>query len=54
MKKAEAGKKRDFYDVLRHINVVIKENDLSFILPFLVPDITMFPEKLKIKKSKYL
>jgi len=54
MKKAEAGKKRDFYDVLRHINVVIKENDLSFILPFLVPDITMFPERLKIKKSKYL
>jgi len=46
--KAIEGQRRDFIKLTKIVDIVILENDLSKVLPFLVPEPRKFSDKVKI------
>lgn len=52
--EAEKGFKKEFIEFSRSVNVIIEESDLRLTLPFLIPEPTVFPEKVRIEKTKFI
>ncbi len=52
--EAEKGFKQEFIEFSRSVNVIIEEPDLRLTLPFLIPEPTVFPEKVRIEKTKFI
>lgn len=52
--EAEKGFRKEFIEFCRSVDVIIEEPDLELMLPFLVPEPTLFPGKVKIEKTKFV
>lgn len=52
--EAEKGFKKEFIEFSRSVDVIIEEPDLRLLLPFLVPEPTIFPDKVRIEKTKFI
>lgn len=52
--KAEKGFRKEFIEFSRSVDVIIEEPDLRLLLPFLIPEPTIFPDKVKIEKTKFI
>jgi phosphoserine phosphatase len=54
LEEAEKGFKREFIEFCRSVDVIIEQPDLELLLPFLVPEPTVFPEKVRIEKTRFV
>lgn len=54
LEEAEKGFKKEFIEFSRSVDVIIEEPDLGLLLPFLVPEPTVFPKKVRIEKTKFI
>lgn len=54
LNEAEKGFREDFIEFCRSVNVIIEEPDLLLLLPFLIPEPTVLPKDIKIKKKKFV
>jgi HAD superfamily phosphoserine phosphatase-like hydrolase len=54
LNEAEKGFKQDFIEFCRSVNVIIEEPDLMLLLPFLIPEPTVLPKDIKIKKTTFV
>ncbi|MBU7010795.1 MAG: HAD family phosphatase [Theionarchaea archaeon] len=52
--EAEKGFKKEFIEFSKSVNVIIEEPDLRLMLPFLIPEPTVFPDKVRIEKTKFI
>ncbi len=52
--EAEKGFKKEFIEFSKSVNVIIEEPDLQLMLPFLIPEPTVFPDKVRIEKTKFI
>ena len=52
--EAEKGFKKEFIEFSRSVSVIIEEPDLRLLLHFLVPEPTVFPEKVRIEKTRFI
>jgi len=52
--EAEKGFKKEFIEFSRSVDVIIEEPDLQLTLPFLIPEPTVFPKKVRIEKTKFI
>jgi HAD superfamily phosphoserine phosphatase-like hydrolase len=52
--EAEKGFKKEFIEFSRSVDVIIEEPDLQLLLPFLIPEPTVFPDKVRIEKTKFI
>ncbi|MBU7047586.1 MAG: hypothetical protein HXS54_14220, partial [Theionarchaea archaeon] len=52
--EAEKGFKKEFIEFSKSVSVIIEEPDLRLLLPFLVPEPTVFPEKVRIEKTRFI
>jgi phosphoserine phosphatase len=52
--EAEKGFKKEFIEFSKSVDVIIEESDLRLMLPFLLPEPTVFPEKVRIEKTKFI
>ena len=52
--EAEKGFRREFIEFCRSVSVIIEEPDLRLLLPFLIPEPTVFPEKVRIEKTRFI
>jgi HAD superfamily phosphoserine phosphatase-like hydrolase len=52
--EAEKGFKEEFIEFSKSVNVIIGQSDLQLLLPFLIPEPTVFPEKVRIEKTKFI
>lgn len=54
LKEAEKGFKREFIKFSRSVDVIIEEPNFELILPFVIPEPTVFPDKVRIEKTKFV
>jgi HAD superfamily phosphoserine phosphatase-like hydrolase len=52
--EAQKGFKKEFIEFSRSVDVIIEQPDLELLLPFLVPEPTVFPKKVRIEKTKFI
>lgn len=52
--EAEKGFRKEFIEFSRSVDVIIEEPDMQLLLPFLVPEPTIFPDKVRIEKTKFI
>lgn len=54
LENAEKGAKRDFLEFCQSVDVIIEDPNLRLLLPFLIPEPTIFSKKVKIEKTKFV
>jgi phosphoserine phosphatase len=54
LKEAEKGFKKEFIEFSRSVDVIIEEPNFELILPFVIPEPTVFPDKVRIEKTKFV
>ncbi len=52
--EAEKGFKREFIEFSKSVDVIIEKPDLRLLLPFLIPEPTVFPKKVRIEKTRFI
>ena len=54
LREAEKGFKKEFIEFSKSVDVIIEQPDFELMLPFLIPEPTVFPNKVKIEKTKFV
>ncbi len=54
LREAEKGFKKEFIEFSKSVDVIIEQPDFELMLPFLIPEPTVFPKKVRIEKTKFV
>ncbi|MBU6996276.1 MAG: HAD family phosphatase [Theionarchaea archaeon] len=54
LEEAEKGFKKEFIEFCKSVDVIIERPDFELLLPFLIPEPTVFPDKVRIEKTRFV